>query len=288
MSNTINILSWNYQGKTNKYKLGALRQLATENKADIIVLQEASGIKISSILNTTHSEISYLKPNGSAGVRVFLKHNMFSHTPAKLGYFNKYALVKLKFLNSTETFNLIAVHLYSKVGRSERKQMWENLPFIEEINNWEKSSGTDKSIMIGDFNHNPFDSNMLDPNVINSRDSRQIINHQKKFSSIGTKESFWYNPMWNFLGDHDRYSNSDRIPGTYFFNKEDENPIWNLLDGFMVRPSLMNNIDFSSSRIITGTSSHKFIKSTLMKRDESFIHEYYSDHLPIILTINIK
>lgn len=288
MSDTIRILSWNYQGKTNKYKLGALRQLVTENNIDIVVLQEASGIKISSILSTTHSEVGYMMGKISAGVRVFLRHSMFAHTPAQLGYYNKYALINLRPVNSQNSFNLIAVHLYSKVGRTERKQMWENLDFIEEINKWEKSTGTDKSIMIGDLNHNPYDGNMLDPNVVNSRDSRNVISHQKKFKPIGSKDSYWYNPMWNMLGDHDPYTSSKRVPGTYYFNKEDETPIWNMLDGFMLRPSLMENIDFSESKVISGTSSYPFVKSLVTGKNDSFIHEYYSDHLPIKLTVKIN
>lgn len=288
MNNTIRILSWNYQGKTNKYKLGALHELVSENKTDIVVLQEASGIKISSTLSPTYFEVNYINGKSSSSVRVFLKKNLFYHSPAKLGAFNKYALLNLKLVNSNIEFNLFAVHLYSKVGRSERKQMWKNLTFLEEINDWEQVTRNDKSIMIGDFNHNPFDANLLDPYVMNSRDSRDIITHQKQFGPIGSKEKYWYNPMWNLLGDHDPYTNSKRISGSYYFNNEDETPVWNMLDGFMLRPSLMNGIDFSESRIITGTTNHQFVKPLVLKKDESLINEYYSDHLPITLTININ
>lgn len=288
MSQIIKILSWNYEGKTNRYKLGALKELVKENTVDIVVLQEASGTKIHSTLIATHSEVKYDKP-ASGGVRIFLKNGSFIPTNyAKLGYFNKYALLNLRHVKCSESFNIVGVHLYSKVGRTDRKQMWENLPFIEEINNWEDSSGTEKSIMIGDFNHNPFDSNVNDPNVINSRDSRSLIQHQMNYDPIGLQHKYWYNPMWNLLGDHDPFLNTPRITGTYYLNRRDETPVWNMIDGFMLRPALMNSIHYKDSKVITSTKNHKMVKSKTVNEHESFIHEFYSDHLPILLTIEIN
>lgn len=288
MSEVIKILSWNYEGKTNKYKLGALRELVTENKIDIVVLQEASGIKIHSILSTTHTEVIYDKIS-NGGVRIFLKNGTFiPRNPARLGYYNKYALLNLRHVKCSESFNIVGVHLYSKVGRTDRKQMWENLPFINEINIWENSSGSENSILIGDFNHNPFDSNINDPNVINSRDSRAFIKHQMNYKPIGVQDKYWYNPMWNLLGDNDPFLNTPRVTGTYYLNKRDETQVWNMIDGFMLRPGLMNSIHYKDSKVLTSTTNHKMVKSRTISEHESFIHEFYSDHLPILLTIEIN
>jgi len=159
MSSAIKILSWNYHQITNTFKLNALREMVDENYIDIIVLQEANGVSIPSTLSTTHTEINYLNGAVSNGVRVFLKNGMFTYNPAPLGWFNKYAFLTLKLHSGREWFNLFAVHLFSKRGRTERKQMWKNLEFIKDIKDWESNTGNYKSILIGDFNLNPFENN---------------------------------------------------------------------------------------------------------------------------------
>ena len=288
MSSAIKILSWNYHKLTNTFKTNALREMVNENDIDVVILQEASGYGIASTLSSTHKEIDYFDGKKSNGVRVFLKIGVFTYNPAPLGWFNKYALVSLKKIKDNEWINIVAVYLYSKVGRTERKQMWENLDFIKKIEVWENTTGNKKSILIGDFNHNPFEANMLDPNVLNAKDARSLINAHRQFKTANEKDDFWYNPMWNLLGDFDYNTNKERVTGTYYRNNFDETPIWNMLDGFMLRPDLMNRVNYKDSKIITSTSSYNFIKPTIIGEAESLIHDDFSDHLPVMLSINVN
>lgn len=294
------ILSWNIhtnKGSVTKDLQRVITEIVNENFIDIIVLQEAFGSFINTALNAgllQYDEILFPGNTVQKGVRIFTKQNTF-HTSTfikkgKKG--NKLKFVSLKKLNGTEEFNIAGVHLHSKVGNTERQRLWKSLPIIEEIKEFEKKSLNNRTIIVGDFNHNPYEINLCDPYYLNAKDSKNLITTlttkpiSKKFGD------FWYNPMWNLLGDYDYTSskkNKERVTGTYFRYTEDETPIWNLIDGFILRPSIMDRVNYKECKIITSTKSEpSFLKPLTIAKNESLIYEYLSDHLPIKFSITIN
>lgn len=286
MANTdMKILTWNYNGIRSSFKDNILIEMLSEHAIDILVLQESYDLVLEKKL-TGYKEVSYNAVNNPNGVRIFLKNKKFDQRGGNKLYGNKLVLLSLSIKGKNEWFNLFAVHLYSKVGRSDRAQMWKNLPLVKAITKYEKlSSAAQRSILIGDLNNNPFDLNLLDPNLLNTRESRELIPLHQNIIEKQMKDDFWYNPMWNFLGDYDYINDDVRLTGTYYLSKFNDQPNWHLFDGVLLRPTLMNNINFSESKIITKTKTNNFIKSILVRMNETLIHEDFSDHLPFLFTL---
>jgi exonuclease III len=292
----IKILSWNIH--TNKKGMtpllkNVLADVVNENEIDIVILQEAFGIEVSTSLNSLINQYDEVVAPGNIienGVRIFLRQNTFKFTFLERHSRNKLVLLNLKKISGIEEFNIAAVHLYSKVGNTERQQLWKNLPIIQKIKNFEdKVSNNNKTILVGDLNHNPYESNMLDPNFLNCKDSKTLIDTLiKKPVSKKTDNDYWYNPMWNLLGDYNFIDGNERITGTFFRYTIDEKPIWNLFDGFIIRHSIMNSVDYKKSKIITHTKTINFLKPFTIGKDDSMIKEQISDHLPIMFTFLIN
>ncbi len=95
--------------------------------------------------------------------------------------------------------------------------------------------------------------------------------------------------MWNLLGDYDFNSKSDKeSSGTYFLYNEAEIPYWNLIDGALLRPSIMDRIDYQKTEILIRTSKRNFLKPLIIRTDESFLVDDFSDHLPLKVTLKIN
>ena len=296
----VKILSWNIHTSSKKIPpllSSVLTEIVNdkEHDIDIVVLQEAFGSFVDKALNSAGSNFYEIITPGNLienGVRIFLKQNKFEqpYLPQKHER-NKLFIVRLKLRGGSEQFNIAAVHLHSKVGNSERQQLWKNLPIINKIKECEgkKFYGNDRTIIVGDFNHNPYENNLCDPFLLNSKNSRMLISTLT--SNPVTKKTdrdFWYNPMWNLLGDHDFINGNQRVTGTYFSYGVDEKPIWNLFDGIILRPSIMDRVDFNQSSILTSTKTTNFLKPFIIKNNESIINDQISDHLPVKFTININ
>ncbi len=285
---TINFLTWNLNRISNLYKTQALLEIITENDIDVLILQESYNPLLRITLELNYEEILYNVGASSNGVRVFCLKNKFEQTIGTKTLRNKLVMLSLRIKGQKKWFNLFAVHLYSKVGNTERMQMWNNVPVLKTILEYEeKSRGKYTSILVGDFNNNPYEANLIDPSLLNTRENRELISIQQKLVTDNNCNHFWYNPMWNFLGDYDYILKRRRVNGTFYFNKIDEQANWHLFDGFLVRPELMDEIDFESCKVITETRTKKFLKPMIYGENESLIVDQFSDHLPFIFSIKI-
>ncbi len=287
MSNKLKILTWNYHQEATDFKESALVDMVVENEIDIVVLQEARGAGIPTLLQPTHFEVEYPNSGISNGVRVFLKNNEFDYESVERGYFNKWILVNVRKRTCSEWIVIAAIHFYSKRDTTERMQMWESLKIIEAVKNYESRVNNKKTIMVGDFNHNPHESNMLDPIFLNAKDTKHIVELIEINNPPRKKNNVWYNPMWNFLGDYDYTNDSERITGTYFWSKVQDLPMWNLFDGILLRPQLMDRIIYKESKILTKTNTASFVKDIRIGDAESMLIDEFSDHLPVLVTLKI-
>jgi len=284
----VTILSWNIKNKNSSLFSLALKDIIKYQSIDIIIFQEAFGVHVNTILNAEFDEVTIVGSAGKKYVRIFIKKNHFDRFDLHTLPNNKLIFIRLKLKNGKDYFNIAGVHFYSKVANTERQQMWKSKPIIDKIVEIENVIQQFNTILVGDLNHNPYENNLCDPYLLNAKNSREIISFLLKTPLTKVDKDFWYNPMWNFLGDHDFVTNTPKITGSYFRYTNSEQPMWNLLDGFLVRPSVMDKINFNQSEILTKTNSINFLKPFIVRDDESFIKDDISDHLPIKFTLNFN
>ena len=92
---------------------------------------------------------------------------------------------------------------------------------------------------------------------------------------LGREYDYFYNPMWNFLGD------KNSVPGTYYYAKSIHyNEPWNTFDQVLIRPQLLDNFVYSDLKILTRIKNKELYNH---KTNKLFI----SDHLPILININL-
>lgn len=286
----LRLLSWNIGKRKTALLQRALPDVLRENDVEIAILQEAYGPWVNTALSIGYSEISYPGSGVGSGVRLFLKTGMFTQFSTERLSNKKIVLVHLKKNGYPLEFNIAAVHFYSKVNNTERQQMWKNHPAILKIYDFEKNhSSNSNTILVGDFNHNPYEGNLCDPYLLNCKDSRDLIITFTKnpLSKKRASSNWWYNPMYNLMGDFDYTTGSTRVTGTYFRYSESETPMWNLFDGFILRPTIMDRVDYKNSFIVTKTLTDTFMKPLIVRPDESLIHEDLSDHLPVFFSLNL-
>ena len=169
---------------------------------------------------------------------------------------------------------LCCVHLNSQIylDNIERREI-DIEQIVGDILNLEEEMCTKNTIIVGDFNVNPYDKSCVSARYFHGipiykeaiRESRTIA---------GKEFYMFYNPMWNFLGDfHEPY-------GTYYHSSSDTiNPYWNVYDQVIIRPALRKQFVDSSLKIITETA-----RTSLLDRNKHPDHNI-SDHLPITFEI---
>ena len=123
---------------------------------------------------------------------------------------------------------------------------------------------------------NPFDKGMIGALGLHATMDRRIA--QKVERTVQKKTyTYFYNPMWSFLGDA-----SPGSPGTYYYNNSE--PItyfWNMFDQVLIRPELLGRFSYSSLKILEQDGDVSFLKKNGQPNPS------VSDHLPIIFKLDL-
>ncbi len=294
----VRFLTWNLQNKNTVLRQQVLGEIVQEHAIEVIVLQEAYGAAVATKLGQCgYREIDYPLKGSAGGVRVFFNDQLIEQFDVRRSQdrFRKLVFVELRRRQGRGRFNVAAVHLHSKKDNTERQQQWKNQALLRQLDQWEQEFTSTRTILVGDLNANPYEANLRDPHLLRGQEDRALIRllQQKQLASRAPAgPEFWYNPMWNLLGDFDPLTAptaplNSRPTGTFFRYTEDETPMWNLLDGFLVRPSLMNEVLHRESAIISRTTTTNFLKPAIIGRNDSLIKEDLPDHLPVKFALNL-
>jgi hypothetical protein len=176
-------------------------------------------------------------------------------------------------------FNLMCLHYQSKVNWDFSDQAAHSVELNSIINDFEIKTNSSLTLLIGDFNMNPFDFGMVQTTGLHSVMSKEIA--LKKSRVVDGKEyPFFYNPMWSFYGDHGK----GKVNGTIYNTlSKPINYFWNIFDQILIRPDFINFVDEDKIEIITELDNH----TKLLKKSQ-IIDDSISDHLPISITIKNK
>ncbi|MCK4823091.1 hypothetical protein KA005_45445 [bacterium] len=149
--------------------------------------------------------------------------------------------------------------------------MVESQMFKQEIEMAEKQCQNYNTIIIGDFNMNPFEKGMVAASAIHSIPCSLTAKERKRVIK-GREYSMFYNPMWNLFGDN------DNKPGTYYYKKASHLVyFWNIFDQVIIRPELIDKFNSKSLEIISKAGEISLV-------DENH-RPCLSDHLPIFFSL---
>lgn len=174
---------------------------------------------------------------------------------------------------------IVALHLIAKFNLylPDDEQHERSKEVSHEIRLVEKKLGRRHTIAVGDFNMNPFDRGMVDARAFNAVMDRRIAKEGVR-RIRKTAYPYFYNPMWNCLGD-----NTPDPPGTHYYKASDGVCYyWNTLDQVLLRPDLLSHFDEGNVKILNSTGEKSLLNTAGFPN-----RKVGSDHLPLLFQVNI-
>lgn len=262
------VLFWNT--KNNPHINDLLCEIIADNAISLAVVAEYSD-KIDDLLQKTSAMgISMCQYPTIGCDRIIIFGRRLDITPGRQ---TEYA--SFQILNGKDI--ICCVHLSSQLfANSSGMREVEINRIVADIQSTENELNTDNTIVVGDFNMNPFDHEFIDANKLHSIPYYEAAT--KKMRKIAGQEfKMFYNPMWSFFGD------STAPFGTYYYTGNTiDNIYWNIFDQVIIRPVLRERFIDSGLRILTETQTCYLLDS------KGHPNKNISDHLPIMFEIKEK
>jgi len=264
-------LFWNINRKP---LAGLVAQLAEIHGVDVIVLAECD-VEPAAILpelNRESASTFHFLPGLYEKILIFSR---FSEEFIQPTFESEHVSIRSMRLPDRNPVLLATVHLPSKLNWSAESQQFECVELSRDIDCEEQKAGHRRTILVGDFNINPFEIGMVSSNGLNGVMSRQVASRESR-TVQGREYQFFYNPMWNHLGD----SRSDTA-GSYFYDAgEHVNYYWNVFDQVLLRPALAERFDPGRVSIVKEVGAVSLVHAN-GRPDRT----NGSDHLPLIFEV---
>jgi exonuclease III len=139
----------------------------------------------------------------------------------------------------------------------------------DEIKFVKEQQETNKLILLGDFNMNPYDRGMNLAAALNAMMTKSCIEGGSR-KHIGQDYDFYYNPMWSLFGD-----NTDGPAGTVYDTSNQEPYGWSMLDQVLISHSIVNL--FQDVKILTEAGPQSLMDGKGRPSNAA------SDHFPILV-----
>jgi hypothetical protein len=267
-----NIMFWNVRDGA---ALSQVPVACFENSIDLLILAEdqSSAGYVTSLLNSIGGGDVYFE---FAPVRSDIR--FYCKNPGSLSMLadeGERVSIRSYSYGGGESIIITAVHLRSKLRSSEDDQYQIARMLRLAIDKAEDSVGHSRSIVIGDFNMNPFEKGIVSHDALHGVMTKRLAKQKSRIFN-GVKSDFFYNPMWNFLGDETKGP-----PGTYFYNAGGSvNYYWNIFDQVLIRPELLDGHDSDSVQIISNIGGSSLVENDRISSS--------SDHLPIVYRLSLR
>ena len=272
----LNFLFWNANGKPISQMAASL---VAQREVDVLMLTEHERVDFSELMGNLNDEGIKFYPSSATLDRIA----MFTRfDPSFLALATDYAksdrmvVFHLTLPYRTDII-LGAVHLPSKVYWSEQEQSQLATRYSNEIREVELLAGHTRTVLVGDFNMNPFEDGMTGSETFHAVMDRGIALRGARVVN-GEERRYFYNPMWGRMGDL-----SLGPPGTYYYG--DSTPItyfWNTFDQVLIRPSLIDCFVNDKLSVITEVNSQSLLNDNgLPDRNIG------SDHLPLMFSLDL-
>ncbi len=264
-----NFLFWNM---ARKPLTDSLARLAARHQTDVLLLAECalSPRQVLAALNKTEKVWSWVAPLAGQEQKVTIFTRFKPNLLAPRLDAPRWTIQELSWPDAPSVL-VVAVHFPSKWNTDTGSQAFECIELANDIRAVETQVGHRRTLVVGDFNMNPFEEGMIAANGLHAQSSRVIaLGGSRRVD--GRDYRFFYNPMWNFWGDNGRGPG-----GTYFYRGSQIVSLsWNIFDQVLLRPELLPFFDGAQLEILTGDGEISFLT-----RAGTPTTRGGSDHLPI-------
>lgn len=263
----MNILLWNIN--INESMDDLIATAVKENDVDMLVIIEPHEYPTNLLLELNSAENNfYYNVDSCSHIQIFSKFN-----DPQLSLIKEFdRTVGWKYTSAFgDSVNIIVTHFHDKFHNDEEDQDVRLDELIDEIDKIETVSDTEKTLLIGDLNIDPYSRLCYGPKGLNSIMCRTTV---KRLGERKGRKLF-YNASWNLLGDR------NHTPGTYYRTSAGTK-YWSVLDQVMMRAELIDQFEPSSIHVVNQVLAESLVTANDIPRKEN-----YSDHLPIYFEIKI-
>ena len=259
------VLFWNTH-KNEKINW-LLSDIVIENNISVVVLAEykASMNELIEILEKQGRKMHEYITIGCERIKIIGSINTVE--PGRQSQY-----VSMQIINNKDI--LCCLHLPSQIysGNCQMRDIIID-QIVADIRATEIELNTENTMVVGDFNINPYDTSCIGAQFFHSL---PVFAETERKSRVVAQREFYmfYNPMWNFLGDF------TRPYGTFYYGGSNSiNTYWNLFDQVIIRPALRDRFIDDSLKILTET------QSKCLLNNKGHPDKTISDHLPIMFEI---
>lgn len=259
-SPSLSFVFWNLRRNFPRDHLAAL---VTDHRPDILMLTESAP--------STHSELSSLtgpeyRAHSDPNSRFLWIVRRSRCRFRELQNRERFSLARVQ-VSGTQPLLLALVHFPDSrnYGRYDRASCARELARI--IEGREDADGHCRTLVVGDFNMDPFDEGMVAGDAFHAVMSRDIVREEGRVVQ-GKRYRMFFNPMWRLIAN-------GITPGSYYFRHgELVEYFWHVFDQVLVRPALLPHFPDERTEFLTATSFGPLLANG---RPDKQI----SDHLPL-------
>lgn len=261
---SIKIVMWNINKQTDST---ILLELLNDKSPNLLFLYEANESICEEIENKSDYKCVKSKLKSPKKKLFCLRAKDVAGLKLLQEYKKRLDIYKLVF--SENEFIIASLHFPSKLYFKPEAQLCEAIDYATQIRKIENDFKIFKTIILGDFNMNPFDTGMIAANAFNSIISKEIAKTGPR--TIQEKQyRYFYNPAWKIYG-----SDCD-IYGTYYLNNPNHSDLhWNIYDQVLISPEILQSCSYNFENI----NSKKYFNH----QQQSF-----SDHTPIYFELKFE
>jgi hypothetical protein len=274
-----NFLFWNFNAKVKiEHPESIVAQTAIAYDADLIMLAE-SRVRPASILE----ELNVQGPDFYYPETQHERFAIFTRFPSVfLEPFEDHPRMSVRRLQLPGKIEILVgiIHFPDRRNHSPSEQRSLCFELAQFLRDAEERAGHRRTILVGDFNMNPFDEGMVDVNRFGATMTKDLA--RKLAKREPNPRPRFYNPMWGCFGD-----STEGPPGTFYYPKSSRTNIyWHMPDQILVRTELIDAFVGPSLRVLHKGLSRSGEVDYLRERRKHW-KVAVSDHLPILFAMNL-
>lgn len=263
----LRVLFWNVNRKDLRHLLG---RLASETESDLVVLLENGNTSFETLATLTSSDPNFYLPSSFSPLR-FQVFCRLPHLQAE----EIHGANRISFwrIGNSKTETVFAfVHGPDKRNYDDDARTAWAIEVRREIEWVNEKWSNRKTVVLGDFNMNPFERGMDLASGFNAVSTQKCAMGRSR-KQFGKNYDHFYNPMWSCFGDL-----SDGPPGTFFDRSAQGNFGWSILDQVLISSTVLDR--FLDVRIIDRVGS-----TLLFRKNGTPNSKIASQHFPILLSL---
>lgn len=191
-----------------------------------------------------------------------------------LNCYKEYRFTVLPMKIGEICFVIAAAHLVDRMSSADPEpRLMDIRKMMDVVHGYENELSINKTVLMGDFNANPYDRELILPNAFNVTLFKGIVRNKTTRIWRDVEYPFLYNLTIHWL------SEESENYGSFYYSGDCTSPIWNCYDQTLVSPELMDCINsYSYLKRIGHTDLIAKVRP----------NRKISDHLPLLVDINLN